>query len=381
MPIDKDVANSPVIDRTPVRRMRRKLLVWFDRHRRDLPWRRRAGDAYAQWVAEIMLQQTRVETVIPYYERWMKRFPTFLDLARATEDDITKHWEGLGYYRRAMHLHRAARDVAASGQDMPTDAAGLRDLPGIGDYTSAAIASIAYQEPVAAVDGNVARVISRLFAVEEDVLSPAGKAKLQRIADALLAPRRPGDFNQAWMDFGSAVCMPRSPKCSLCPLAADCAAAKRGEVERFPVKAAKKAPRETPVAVCLFVKGTKLWLRKRATGGLWSGLWEFPNCELPNGMKAPAAVSGLAAELGLAAPVRPRRQAALTHQLTHLTMQYSIYVLPAVVANGETIARGRRDACGWFDDAGVEALGLSTAHRRILAASEAALGRIRDGRA
>ncbi|RME41626.1 MAG: A/G-specific adenine glycosylase, partial [Planctomycetota bacterium] len=216
-------------------RIRRALLRWYDRHARDLPWRRRRHDPYAQWVAEIMLQQTRVETVIRYYERFLRRFPDVNRLAAARHDTLLKYWEGLGYYRRALHMHEAARRIVKEGNGLPASAEAWRRLPGIGEYTAAAVASIAFGEPVAAVDGNVARVLARLFGVTDAVAPSEGRRRIRGIADRLVSPSRPGDFNQAWMDLGSMVCTPRGPRCDVCPLASCCRSAHRVEtVGRLP---------------------------------------------------------------------------------------------------------------------------------------------------
>ncbi|MCH7849578.1 MAG: A/G-specific adenine glycosylase, partial [Planctomycetes bacterium] len=222
----------PTADRA---RIRRRLLAWYDRNRRDLPWRRRAADPYAQWVAEAMLQQTRVDTVLNYYERFLKRFPDVPALARASREVVLKHWEGLGYYRRVVHLHEAAKQLAADGAAIPNSSHELRRLPGVGPYLAAAIASIAFGERAAAVDGNVARVISRLMGVTDDVQSGPGRRTIQSLADQLIPPGRPGDFNQAWMDLGSAVCTSRSPDCDACPLSGECVALATGMTDELPV--------------------------------------------------------------------------------------------------------------------------------------------------
>ncbi|MEK7731696.1 MAG: A/G-specific adenine glycosylase, partial [Planctomycetota bacterium] len=265
--------------------IRRKLLRWYDLHKRDLPWRRRADDPYAQWVAEIMLQQTRVETVRAQYERFLRRFPTIGRLARADHEDVLKHWEGLGYYRRILHLHRAARMVCENGGVIPDNAEALRALPGVGEYTAAAIASIAFNRPEAAVDGNVARVLSRLFGVTQDVRSPVGKSRIRDLARSLLSQQRPGDFNQAWMDLGSLVCTPKAPRCDACPLRAHCLAAENGDPEFYPVREAarNRIPKTVSLVVAIFVREGKMLVRRRERGGLWSGLWEFPTLELPFG--------------------------------------------------------------------------------------------------
>ncbi len=345
--------------------IRRALLRWYDRARRDLPWRRRAGDAYAQWVAEIMLQQTRVETVRDYYERFLKRFPDVGALARAAQEEVLKAWEGLGYYRRVLHLHRAAQQLHACGQEVPRTFDALRKLPGIGDYTAAAIASIAGGEARAAVDGNVARVIARLCGVRDDVLSPAGRAAIQGLADELLAPRRAGDFNQAWMDLGSGVCTPRRPDCGRCPLAGQCVARRDGLQDMLPLRGeGRRAPREVKLIAAVMMREGRVLVRRRPVGGLWSGLWELPNVELNNGAAPGRALRALLAQEGVRPAGRAKRIASVTHVLTHRVMTFDVYT-GRVEGEVENELPSRQ----WADADERAALAFSTAHRRILAAA------------
>lgn len=345
--------------------IRRALLRWYDGHRRDLPWRRREGDAYAQWVAEIMLQQTRVETVLAYYERFLKRFPDVAALARAAPQEVLKAWEGLGYYRRVLHLHRAAQQLHERAQEVPQTFDALRALPGIGDYTAAAIASIAGGEARAAVDGNVARVIARLCGVNDDVLSPAGRASVQCLADELLAPRRAGDFNQAWMDLGSGVCTPRGPDCARCPLAAQCVAVRDGLQDVLPLRGAgRRAPREVKLIAAVISCNGRVLVRQRPTGGLWSGLWELPSVELAEGVAPLGALRDLLAQEGVRVAGRAKRSARVTHALTHRLLTFDVYT-GLSDGSGKVMSPARR----WADADEREALPFSTAHRRILAAA------------
>src|ERR1700678_2232545 len=216
--------------------LRAKLLAWYVAERRDLPWRR-TRDPYAVWLSETMLQQTRVDTVIPYFQAFIRAYPTLDDLARAPEQGVLSLWSGLGYYRRARLLHAAARRVAAEhGGRLPSEVAELRTLEGIGAYTAGAIASIAFKRRAALVDGNVARVLARLFAVEQDVKSAAGAAHMWRLAEDLLpdGDRDPGDWNQSLMELGATVCVPREPKCDACPVRDLCLARERGIAGRLP---------------------------------------------------------------------------------------------------------------------------------------------------
>jgi A/G-specific adenine glycosylase len=217
-------------------RVRRRLLDWYGRSRRDLPWRR-VRDPYAIWVSEVMLQQTRVATVIPYYERFLARFPTLTALARAEESEVLAAWQGLGYYRRARALHRGARAVAADhGGSLPRDLEGLRAIPGIGPYTAGAIASIAFDTPAPVVDGNVTRVLCRLYALGGDPAKNPLRAELWRRAAQLVPAARASDFNQALMELGATVCTPRAPRCDECPLRRACLARSHGSAEALPEK-------------------------------------------------------------------------------------------------------------------------------------------------
>ncbi|HET6342523.1 MAG TPA: A/G-specific adenine glycosylase, partial [Gemmatimonadota bacterium] len=255
-----------------MRTVRRRLLDHYDRHGRDLPWRGET-DPYRIWVSEVILQQTRVETAIPFYRRWMERFPTLEALAGADSEAVMAAWSGLGYYRRARHLHRAALMVRDRLDGvLPSKADDLRKLPGIGAYTAGAVASIAFGRREPAVDGNARRVLSRLFDLER----PSGAA-LARLAGALVPADRPGDFNQALMDLGATVCLPRVPRCTACPLETLCLARRRDTV---PERPAPRQRREIPefavgVAVISSPRGQVL-LARRPDEGLLGGTWEFP---------------------------------------------------------------------------------------------------------
>ena len=251
---------------------RRALLSWYDREKRELPWRG-TREPYRVWLSEIMLQQTRAEAVAPRYEAFLTRFPTVAALAAADEEAVLKAWEGMGYYSRARNLRRAAMEVVRRG-GFPRSAKEWQKLPGVGAYTAAAVASIAFHEAAPALDGNQARVLSRLLAFEGTVDTPQ---RLRAQAEALIDRERPGDYNQALMDLGSGVCTPRAPKCGLCPVAAFCAARAGGDAESYPHLPPPIARREVEVTVVLAYLGGRVLVRRRPSKGLLAGLWEFPN--------------------------------------------------------------------------------------------------------
>jgi len=252
------------------------LLAWYARHQRALPWRG-AADPYHIWVSEIMLQQTQVETVRPYYKRWFTAFPTLAALAAAPQQAVLAAWEGLGYYARARNLHAAAQVVVRDhGGQLPRTVAGLRTLPGIGRYTAGAIASIAFGVDAAVLDGNVKRVLARVFDVTTDVKSPAGEKQLWALAERLVPPGRAADYNQALMDFGATVCLPRTPLCGQCPLRQQCAARRLGvQAERPVLPARQKQPLRHMVAGVV-VKAGRVLISQRAADELLGGLWMFP---------------------------------------------------------------------------------------------------------
>jgi A/G-specific adenine glycosylase len=256
------------------------LLAWYDRAAADLPWRR-TRDPYHVWLSEIMLQQTQVATVIPYFERFLADFPTVEALAAAPLDRVLKRWEGLGYYSRARNLHRAAQQITARHSNengaFPATAAALQQLPGVGRYTANAIASIAFAEQVAVLDGNVMRVLSRLYDVADDISATATRNRLWALAEQLVPPSRSGDYNQAMMELGRTICKPRQPICSACPLTTHCLAFRRGTQGQRPVKAPKRQTPHYDVSAGVIYDGEgQILIAQRPTEGLLGGLWEFP---------------------------------------------------------------------------------------------------------
>ncbi|MBI3164936.1 MAG: A/G-specific adenine glycosylase [Anaerolineales bacterium] len=256
------------------------LLAWYDLQKRTLPWRDHP-DPYAVWVSEIMCQQTRVETVIPYFEKWMKQFPSVKALASASEQDVLNAWEGLGYYSRARNLHKAAKVVVEKfGGKLPRDLDDLRSLPGIGRYTVGAIASLAFKMDEPTLDGNIRRVFSRLFDVKEIADSTAGEKTLWELTAKNLPKGRAGDYNQALMDLGAMVCLPKNPRCLICPLMKICKAREAGTQELRPVmKPKKQVPTYVHVAAVIVERGRAL-LSQRPANGLLGGMWEFPNARV-----------------------------------------------------------------------------------------------------
>ncbi|MGE0480268.1 MAG: A/G-specific adenine glycosylase [Phycisphaerae bacterium] len=346
--------------------VRGALLRWYRRARRDLPWRR-TRDPYRIWLSEIMLQQTRVETVVPYYERFLAAFPSVGRLAAAPLDHVLKRWEGLGYYSRARNLHRAAQVVAREhAGEFPRTSAALRSLPGVGRYTAAAVASIAFDEPVAVLDGNVKRVLARLFAIDTPIESAATIARLWQLAESLVAPRTPGDFNQALMELGATVCMPRGPRCDSCPIRSACRALATGRVAELPRKRARRAvPIVNAVAAAIERRGRYLVVQRPADG-LLGGLWELPGGVVP---PRHAARATLEEHVRRRVGVRIAVGAAIgefTHTFTHLKLRVQVY--------RATVTRGRapRDAgtppaktC-WLAARHFDELACATIDRRIL---------------
>lgn len=253
------------------------LLQWFKNNGRSLPWRE-TKDAYAIWLSEVILQQTRIAQGMSYWERFMAQWPTINDLAAATENEVLKAWQGLGYYSRARNLHTAAQQVMELG-GFPQTFKELKTLKGVGDYTAAAIASIAFGEPVAVLDGNVYRVLSRYYGIETPIDSTEGKKEFQALAQSLLPTNEPADYNEAIMDFGATQCTPNSPHCSACPLCETCVAFREQRINELPVKSKKVKQRERHFTYLYIEYEGKIAIHQRGAGDIWQGLWEFPQAE------------------------------------------------------------------------------------------------------
>ena len=305
--------------------IRRDLLAWYAKEARDLPWRR-ARDPYLIWLAEIILQQTRVDQGLPYYERFRAAFPTVHALAAASSDAVLKAWEGLGYYSRARNLHKAARTVVEHhGGTFPATAAELAKLPGVGPYTAGAVASIAHGEPTPAVDGNVKRVIARLRHITASVDGGEGAQAVWRHCAALVDPGDPGAFNQALMELGARVCLPRKPACGECPIARHCAARAAGAQDNLPVRKPKGPTPRHELAVAVVFRNGRCLIAKRPPEGLLGGLWEFPSGAVETGEDHPTALRRIMADaFGLA--VEPGGLAAVVnHAYSHFKVTLNVY--------------------------------------------------------
>lgn len=338
------------------------LLNWYATCQRDLPWRR-SRDPYRIWVSEVMLQQTRVETVIPYYTRWFERFPTLQALAEAPEEQVLKAWEGLGYYSRARNLHQAVREVVASyNGEVPDDPALVARLKGVGPYTVGAILSIAYNRSIPAVDGNVMRLLSRLFLIGDDIAQPATRQAMEGLAAQLIPTGQASSFNQALMELGALVCTPTSPKCLLCPLREHCRAFADGAVERLPVKAKSKAPRPVDVVAAVIFHEGRLMIARRPSDGLLGGLWELPGGERPEGMGWEQAAHLLLREgYGLEVEVEAHLT-SVKHVFSHLV--WDLRAFTAHLAPESTPVES--ESVRWVRPEDLGRFAFSVAHQKIL---------------
>jgi A/G-specific adenine glycosylase len=315
------------------------LLAWYRAGHRDLPWRN-TRDPYRIWVSEIMLQQTRAQAVIPYYERFLARFPTVEALASATENEVLALWSGLGYYSRARNLRLAAQRIVAAG-GFPQEFEAIRALPGIGDYTAAAVASIAFGLPHAVLDGNVLRVVARVENDASDIGSVRTRERFRKIAQGWLDPKDAGHFNQALMELGATVCVPRNPLCLVCPVSPACAARLEGTAAQLPVKLRKKEPVRISGVLLLVRRGERILLRQReAAQGRMAGFWDLPTPE-----ELPAAKAG-------------GRIGQIRHTITH--HRYTLEVRRA------TSALPKQEGFAWFTIAQLSEIPFSTTARKAL---------------
>ena len=342
------------------------LLAWYGENKRDLPWRG-DPDPYKVWVSEIMLQQTRVAAVLPYYRAWMEELPTVEALASVSDEKLMKLWQGLGYYSRARNLRKAARMIAETfGGRFPETYTDLLKLPGVGAYTAGAVASIAFGQPVPAVDGNVLRAAARVADIREDIMEPRIRNSIQVLMESTVPADRPGEFNQALMDLGATVCLPNgAPECGRCPLAELCEANRLGIQTELPVRR-KKAPRRVEeLTVYLLLRDGKIALRQRGKRGLLAGLWEFPHApESLDEARAAGPVEGW----GLT-PLAWKKKLTAKHIFTHVEWHMTGYLLTV---------RGEAPGFTWADSPGLEALAVPSAFAKFLEEARRALAEVED---
>lgn len=299
-----------------------KLLDWFKENKRELPWREERTP-YRVWVSEVMLQQTKVEAVKPYFESWMDTFPNFEAVARASEEEVLKAWQGLGYYSRARHLQGGIRQVVSEyGGELPKTRKELESIEGIGPYTAGAILSLAFNLPEVAIDGNVLRVYARLYDIHEDILSTKGKKEIGAIVEATLPQEAAGMFNEALMDFGATLCIPKSPKCPSCPLQEDCLAYTRGTALELPIRIKKTKVKDVQVTSFLVKYDGKYLLHRRPSEGLLRDMWEFPSAEGRSGRKV---LEEKLARLGISVRSQKDELTTLKHVFSHRVWDLTLY--------------------------------------------------------
>jgi A/G-specific adenine glycosylase len=338
--------------------LRRRLLAWYRRHRRPMPWRG-IRDPYRIWVSEVMLQQTQVATARPFYQRFIARFPTLRALSRATEAAVLASWAGLGYYRRARNLREAARIVVREHAGrLPDDPGAFGQLPGAGRYTTGAVLSIAFDRSLPALDGNVARVLSRLFALRAAIREPRGAKALWAIAEALVPARGAGDWNQAIMELGAVVCLPRTPRCDACPVRGQCRARALGRVDEFPPVPVRRATERRRRAVALIERGGRMLVVRRS-GPLLEGLWEPPGVDLEPGVRARHALAAELARHGVRARLEPTGH-VLRHTITHRAIEVEVWRAHPIGAPPR--APRRR-----YVDAGTRRVALTALARKLAA--------------
>ena len=358
--------------------LRRALLAWYRRHARDLPWRR-TRDPYRIWLAEVLAQQTRVETAIPYYERFLAALPTVADLAAAPLGRVLALWAGCGYYARARHLHQAARTIMTRhGGRLPTTAAAWRTLPGVGRYTAGAIASIAFGERVAVLDGNVKRVLARLLKVSQPIDAAPTVAQLWAVAEALVPVRSPGDYNQALMELGARICTPRKPACDACPIARWCRARAAGVQGDLPRRRRRSPVPEVHAVAAAITRSAAVLLCRRPPDGLLGGLWTLPGTHIGPNAFAPHASTRclprdrprllrlhLAAHFGLAV-VPGALLGSVRHDFSHRRLWLHVYA--ATIRSRRRPPSGQHEArCAWVPRARLESLPCAALDRRAIA--------------
>jgi len=356
---------SDTLDGALKRELRRRLLEWYRRHARDLPWRRTA-DPYAVWVSEIMLQQTQVATVIPYYQRFLTQLPTIAALAAADEQQVLKLWEGLGYYRRARQLHRAARIICVEHAGrFPRESKTVRQLPGIGRYTAGAVLSIAFDAREPILEANTLRLFARLLGMTDDPQEMARQERLWRAAAALLPARGTGQFNQALMELGSQICLPREPRCGSCPVASFCLAREQGLQDRIPRPKTKRASEAVREAAVIVGRGDRvLLLRRGPDSARWAGLWDFPRfawAEQPVEKSRRWLADQVAAQAGVRIETGPLLT-TLKHTVTRFRITLDCYTANYVGVAGR---RSSRPETRWVLPVELDTFPLSTTGRKL----------------
>ncbi|RZK13267.1 MAG: A/G-specific adenine glycosylase [Hymenobacter sp.] len=330
------VPTAPAAALPPPSFLASALLSWYPRHRRDLPWRH-TRNPYAIWLSEVILQQTRVAQGLPYYLDFLVSYPTVQDLAAAPEQEVLRHWQGLGYYSRARNMHHTAQQVVREfGGQFPATYAGLRQLKGVGPYTAAAIASFAFDEAVAVLDGNVFRVLARIFGLHSDIAAPASRKEFQALADVHLPPAHAAEFNQAVMEFGALQCTPLKPDCLFCPLQSSCWAFQHGQVALLPVKAKAKAARTRYFHYFVLRHGEQLYLKERLGGDIWQGLYDFALAET-DAADMPAAevlrhVEALGGVPATSRVAEDRPAPTLRHVLSHQKLEARFHAVDLAAA-------------------------------------------------
>ncbi len=353
--------SPPVFPPEQARVLVARLLAWYAAHRRDLPWRH-TRDPYRIWVAEVMLQQTRVETVLAYYARFLEQFPTLEALARAEEAAVLKAWEGLGYYRRAIHLWRGAREALARHGSVPRTYRELRRLPGVGEYTARSLLAIAFEQPFLPVDGNVRRVLARLRALEG--LSPRA---FQHLADSLIPAipeGRYGDTAQALMELGATVCTPRAPACDRCPVQAVCEAFRQGDVEAYPRKMSRKVP-FVPVVVAYLLREGRVLVGRRKRDRMLGGLWELPGGKVRSGESLEEALRReIREETGIRELRNLSYRGSVHHAYTHLRVELHLFVAET---SEDVSVVGEAEILRWVDPEELNRLPIPRGTRKVLA--------------
>ena len=349
-----------VLDRPRAATARRSLLRWYRRRSRALPWRK-SKSPYAVWLSEVMLQQTQIETVIPFYRRFVREFPTVERLARAPLERVLELWSGLGYYRRARNLHRAAQElVEKHGGQFPREMKLARSLPGVGDYTARAVLSIAYDQPYAVLDGNVARVMARLLALRGNLHQPRFRRRIEGHLELLLSRRRPGNFNQALMELGQTICLPRSPLCTFCPLKFWCQGFQSNNPEHFPEPRPRRQTEDWHMAAAVLFKNHRFLLFRGLDDGLLEDLWNFPSALGPSSSEALARLKKKLLSLQGVTPSLSQQGHKLRHNITFRSIQVHVYIGPFTL-------RAPKGEFRWLRPESIEKSAVSQLARKIAA--------------